>query len=157
MKVWGCPAYVKQIMSNKLEAKSEKCLFVGYPKETIGYQFYNSLEQKVFVSKRIVFLNKNLNIKTEKILRNIRFNDKVDDSGSKSNSDSAIMDSYVCSSLNASSCDLSSLGDEKRVCMITQPSLAGSLTTSSEDSKQIPPSRAPSFPSIGETSFNWKD
>ena len=34
MKVWGCPAYVKWIISDKLEAKPDKCLFVGYPKET---------------------------------------------------------------------------------------------------------------------------
>ena len=27
IKVWGCPAYVKRILSNKLEAKSNKCLF----------------------------------------------------------------------------------------------------------------------------------
>ena len=58
MKVWGCPAYVKHILSEKLEAKSDKCLFVGYPKETMGYQFYNSLKQKVFVSKHVVFLEK---------------------------------------------------------------------------------------------------
>ena len=56
-------------MSDKLEAKSDKCLFVGYPKETIGYQFYNTLEQRSFVSKHDVFLEK------EFILR--------EDSGSK--------------------------------------------------------------------------
>ena len=38
--------------------KSDRCLFVGYPKETMGYYFYNSLEQKVFVSKHAVFLEK---------------------------------------------------------------------------------------------------
>ena len=54
MKVWGYPAYVKRTMSEKLEAKSNKCPFVGYPKETIGYLFYNPLEQKVFVSKHVV-------------------------------------------------------------------------------------------------------
>ena len=48
MKVWGCPAYVKRTISDKLEAKSDKCLFVGYPKETMGYQFYNTLEQRLF-------------------------------------------------------------------------------------------------------------
>ena len=37
LKVWGYPAYQKRTMSDKLEAKSEKCLFVGYPKEYIGY------------------------------------------------------------------------------------------------------------------------
>ena len=45
-------------MSDKLEAKYDKCLFVGYPKETVGYHFYNSLEQKVFVSKHVVLLEK---------------------------------------------------------------------------------------------------
>ena len=44
MKVWGCLAYVKRIVLDKLEVKSAKCLFVGYPKETIGHQFYKSLE-----------------------------------------------------------------------------------------------------------------
>ena len=58
MKLWGCLAYVKRILSGKLEAKSKKCMFVGYPKETMGYQFYNSLGQKVFVSKHFVFLEK---------------------------------------------------------------------------------------------------
>ena len=34
------------------------CLFVGYPKETIGYRFYNTLEQNLFVSKYTIFLEK---------------------------------------------------------------------------------------------------
>ena len=58
MKLWGCPTYVKWIMSDKLEVKSDKCLFVGYPKETIGYPLYNTLEQRLFVSKHVVFLEK---------------------------------------------------------------------------------------------------
>ena len=37
MKVWGYPAYKKRTMFDKLEAKSDKCLFVGDPKEAIGY------------------------------------------------------------------------------------------------------------------------
>ena len=45
-------------MLDKLKSKSEKCLLVGYPKETIGYQFYNTSEQKLFGSKYIVFLEK---------------------------------------------------------------------------------------------------
>ena len=54
MKVWECPAYVKQILLDKLEAKLDKCLYVGYPKETMVFHFYSSLEQKVFAS-RILF------------------------------------------------------------------------------------------------------
>ena len=58
MKVWGCPTYVKRTISYELEAGSNKCLFVGYPKETRGYKFYNTLEQRLFVSKHAVFLEK---------------------------------------------------------------------------------------------------
>ncbi|KAK8632907.1 hypothetical protein V6N13_073286 [Hibiscus sabdariffa] len=43
-------------MSTKLEPKSQKCTFVGYPKETKGYYFYN--ENKVFVAQTGVFLEK---------------------------------------------------------------------------------------------------
>ncbi|KAK8708413.1 hypothetical protein V6N13_059455 [Hibiscus sabdariffa] len=56
MKIWDCKAYVKHQMSTKLEPKSEKCTFVGYPKETKGYYFYN--ENKVFVARTGVFLEK---------------------------------------------------------------------------------------------------
>ncbi|KAL4273414.1 hypothetical protein GQ457_13G015300 [Hibiscus cannabinus] len=56
MKIWGCKAYVKHQMSTKLEPKTEKCTFVGYPKETKGYYFYN--ENKVFVARTGVFLEK---------------------------------------------------------------------------------------------------
>ena len=42
--------------SNKLEARSDKCNFVGYPKETTRYFFYNPLEQKVFVLRHATFL-----------------------------------------------------------------------------------------------------
>ncbi|KAK8708633.1 hypothetical protein V6N13_059671 [Hibiscus sabdariffa] len=58
MRVWSCQAYVKHQMSTKLEPKSRKCTFVGYPKETKGYYFYNSKENKVFVARTRVFLEK---------------------------------------------------------------------------------------------------
>ena len=41
LKVWGCDAYVKKLQPDKLEPKSEKCVFIGYPKETVGYTFYH--------------------------------------------------------------------------------------------------------------------
>ena len=46
MKIWGCEAYVKRQVSNKLAPKSDKCYFVGYPKLTKGYYFYNPLSTK---------------------------------------------------------------------------------------------------------------
>ena len=58
IKIWGCEVYVKWQVSTKLEPKSDRCLFVGYPEETRGYYFYNPSEGKVFVARTGVFLEK---------------------------------------------------------------------------------------------------
>ena len=58
LKVWGCPAYVKHLKTDKLGPWSDKYLFVGYPKEIKGYYFYLTDEQKVFVNNKAVFLEK---------------------------------------------------------------------------------------------------
>ena len=58
LKIWGCEAYVKRLQSDKLSPKSDKCFFIGYPKETKGYYFYNQGEGKVFVARHGVFLEK---------------------------------------------------------------------------------------------------
>ena len=58
LKVWGCDAYVKRFQSDKLKPKSEKCVFIGYPKETVGYTFYHRSEDKIFVAKNGSFLEK---------------------------------------------------------------------------------------------------
>ncbi|KAK1601336.1 hypothetical protein QYE76_007898, partial [Lolium multiflorum] len=58
LKVWGCEAYVKKLQPDKLEPKAEKCVFIGYPKETIGYTFYHRSEGKIFVAKNGTFLEK---------------------------------------------------------------------------------------------------
>ena len=42
--------------SSKLEARSEVCLFVGYPRGTKGHLFYNPKEQRVLVSTNARFL-----------------------------------------------------------------------------------------------------
>ena len=58
LKVWGCDTYVKRLQPNKLKPKSEKCIFIEYPKETIGYTFYHRSEGKTFVAKNGSFLEK---------------------------------------------------------------------------------------------------
>src|SRR3954449_4802744 len=58
LKIWGCEAYVKRLQPDKLEPKAEKCVFIGYPKETIGYSFYHRSEGKVFIAKNGSFLEK---------------------------------------------------------------------------------------------------
>ena len=58
LKVWGCDAYVKKLQPDKLEPKLENCIFIGYPKETVGYTFYHRSEGKIFVAKNGSFLVK---------------------------------------------------------------------------------------------------
>src|SRR3954465_14353682 len=62
-QVWGCDVYVKKLQPDKLEPKAEKCVFIGYPKETIGYSFYHRSEGKVFVAKNGSFLEKEFIVK----------------------------------------------------------------------------------------------
>ena len=58
LKVWGCDAYENKFHPDKLKPKSEKCVFIGYPKEAIGYTFYHRSKGKIFVSKNWSFLEK---------------------------------------------------------------------------------------------------
>ena len=58
LRIQGCKSHVKKLTSDKLAPKTDKCLFVGYPKETKGYYFYNPSENKVFVARKVVFLEK---------------------------------------------------------------------------------------------------
>ena len=58
LRIWGCPTYVKRLKTDKLESRSDKYLFIGYPKEIKAYYFYLADEQKVFVSNRAIFLEK---------------------------------------------------------------------------------------------------
>ena len=58
LRVWGCPTYVKYLKMDKLGARSDKYIFIWYPKKTKGYYFYLADKQKVFVSFKAVFLEK---------------------------------------------------------------------------------------------------
>jgi hypothetical protein len=43
-------------MPDKFGFKSDKCFFIGYPRETKGYYFYHRSDNKVFVVRHGVFL-----------------------------------------------------------------------------------------------------
>nr|GFC63087.1 retrotransposon protein, putative, Ty1-copia subclass [Tanacetum cinerariifolium] len=60
LKVWGCEAYVKRDSADKLHQRSVKCIFVGYPKETMGYYFYFPPENKVIVARYGNFLERDI-------------------------------------------------------------------------------------------------
>nr|GEZ32467.1 hypothetical protein [Tanacetum cinerariifolium] len=59
----GCEALVKRdtlTKPEKLKCRSIKCIFVIYPKETMGYSFYYPPENKVFVAQNVEFLKNSL-------------------------------------------------------------------------------------------------
>ncbi|GJT68701.1 zinc finger, CCHC-type containing protein [Tanacetum coccineum] len=59
----GCEALVKHdtlTKPDKLKPRSIKCIFVGYPKETIGYSFYYPPENKVFIARNSEFFENSL-------------------------------------------------------------------------------------------------
>ncbi|GKG00686.1 hypothetical protein Tco_0302376, partial [Tanacetum coccineum] len=60
LKVWGCETLVKRDTPNKLESRSIKCIFVRYPKETMGCYFYYPLENKIFVARYAEFFETRL-------------------------------------------------------------------------------------------------
>jgi hypothetical protein len=63
LRVWEYDAYVKRLQPDKLEPKADKCVFIGYPKETVGCTFYLRSEGKVFVAKNGSFLKKEFLLK----------------------------------------------------------------------------------------------
>ena len=48
----------KDKTSGKLDSRSDKYFFVGYPKENLGYYFFHRNENKVIVARHGVFLEK---------------------------------------------------------------------------------------------------
>ncbi|KAL0448926.1 UNVERIFIED_CONTAM: hypothetical protein Slati_1449000 [Sesamum latifolium] len=59
-EMWGRPAYVKRLVGDKLDSRSSLYRFIGYPKKTGGYYFYDTAKQKVFISRNAVFLKKGI-------------------------------------------------------------------------------------------------
>ena len=55
LKVWGCDAYVNSLQADKLEPKSKKCIFIGYPK-WLGIPPISDPKARVIVSRNGSFL-----------------------------------------------------------------------------------------------------
>ena len=51
---------MKRDTPGKLEQRSVKCIFVGYPKETMGYYFYFPPESTIKVARYAEFFGKNI-------------------------------------------------------------------------------------------------
>ena len=48
---------MKKLQPDQLEPKSEKCIFIGYPNEIVGYTFYHRSKGK-YVAENRSFLEK---------------------------------------------------------------------------------------------------
>nr|GEZ90491.1 retrotransposon protein, putative, Ty1-copia subclass [Tanacetum cinerariifolium] len=60
LNVWGCEVLVKRDTLDKLQQRSVKCIFIGYPKEIMGYYFYFPPKNKIVVTRYAEFFEKNL-------------------------------------------------------------------------------------------------
>nr|GEV53721.1 hypothetical protein [Tanacetum cinerariifolium] len=56
----GCEVFIRRETQDKLEARSEKCLFVGYPEESFVYLLYKPKDNVVFTAQRGVFLEREM-------------------------------------------------------------------------------------------------
>jgi transposase InsO family protein len=56
-RVFGCVAYVHIVdqKRQKLDPKSESCIFVGYSEQSKAYRLYNPLTNSIFVSRDVIF------------------------------------------------------------------------------------------------------
>ncbi|GJS26606.1 hypothetical protein Tco_0487226, partial [Tanacetum coccineum] len=60
LMVWGYEALMKRDTHNRLESRSVKYIFIGYPKETMGYYFSNPHKNKIFVVHYVEFFESSL-------------------------------------------------------------------------------------------------
>ncbi|KAI3778460.1 hypothetical protein L2E82_07787 [Cichorium intybus] len=65
IKVWGCESFVRRETHDKLAERSEKCFFIGYPKQSFGYLFYRPSEDVVFVARWGFFRERELIFKED--------------------------------------------------------------------------------------------
>ena len=65
LKIWDCPSYIKKNFGHKLDTRADKYLFMGYHRDSIGYQFYHPTKQKIFVSRHATFLEEEFILQKE--------------------------------------------------------------------------------------------
>nr|GEY91503.1 retrotransposon protein, putative, Ty1-copia subclass [Tanacetum cinerariifolium] len=118
LKVWGCEALVKRdtlTKPDKFGPRSIKCLFIGYPKETMGYSFYYPPENKVLVAQNAEFLENSLiNQEANRMCLYIDTKEhELGDLGEPANYKAALLDHESKKCLNAMNVEMQSMKDNE--------------------------------------------
>ncbi|CAI5958407.1 unnamed protein product [Closterium sp. NIES-65] len=53
--VWGCRAFVRDASADKLSSRAVPCVFLGFPPDASGWQFYHPTTRRVFPSQDVTF------------------------------------------------------------------------------------------------------
>lgn len=59
LRLFGCLAFAHK-KGDKLEARAERCLMLGYAKNTKGYRLWSLERKKVVISRDVVFIEDSL-------------------------------------------------------------------------------------------------
>ncbi|GKA95516.1 retrotransposon protein, putative, ty1-copia subclass [Tanacetum coccineum] len=89
--------------------RSIKCIFIGYPKETMGYSFYYPPENKVLVARNAEFLENSL------------INQEARDLGEPANYKAALLDPESDKWLNAMNVEMQSMKDNEVWILVELP------------------------------------
>ncbi|CAI5482642.1 unnamed protein product [Closterium sp. Yama58-4] len=54
-RVWGSRAFVRDTTADKLSARAIPCVFLGFPPDAPGWQFYHPTSRRVFASQDVTF------------------------------------------------------------------------------------------------------
>ncbi|CAI7843958.1 unnamed protein product, partial [Closterium sp. NIES-53] len=54
-RVWGSRAFVRDTSSNKLSSRAVPCVFLGFPPDAPGWQFYHPTSRRVLSSQDVTF------------------------------------------------------------------------------------------------------
>nr|KYP40661.1 Retrovirus-related Pol polyprotein from transposon TNT 1-94 [Cajanus cajan] len=77
LHIWGCPAEARPYRphESKLESRTVSCYFVGYPKRSRGYKFYNPTTRSFFETGNARFLE-DVEFGKEENIRNVVFEEE---------------------------------------------------------------------------------
>ncbi|CAI7738034.1 unnamed protein product, partial [Closterium sp. NIES-53] len=54
-RVWGSRAFVRDLSADKLSSRAVPCVFLGFPPDAPGWQFYHPTSRRVFSSQDVTF------------------------------------------------------------------------------------------------------